>query len=352
MYRRPILVSTIVAMCLAAAAMAQAGKCPTCGHKTGMSAADQGARKHKAKDDAKHKQTKDRPTAERHKRIQADPEGWVLISYDTDLDGRPEAVEYISAIELERARRASRERLEDERRQARGEDERGRYRRGRPRRRDEMGQQMAFRRRRLDPEELAPRQARRPVMRARGTIHKIRSIDLVGEDESHRIAHIETEKGNRVRVDLGPKSDFDRLNLREGDRITVFGARGTINEKPMLMAHEIHARGQRVVIERKRGPELRRFAANVLKTYTTSFKGRKHDYAIAKVRLHNGDLAMVNLGPKPELKGLEIERGDRIRMLARPITIDDRPALYAERITVAAARDIDRRPGQAPFWRN
>ncbi|GMU20233.1 MAG: hypothetical protein AMXMBFR13_03310 [Phycisphaerae bacterium] len=246
---------------------------------------------------------------------QLEPVGWVRIAYDFDQDGSFDAYEYIYSYDLERARRSSQER-----------DQQGMARSDQGRFRDQQSQTGQLR------GQAVGRDRGQQQHRVSGEIINLKTINLAGFENAHQIAKIETNDGRVAKIDLGPKQDLNRLDLQTGDRITVFGRPGRINDRTMLMASRVQSdQGKTVSVDRQRttsqNRNLRRFTGEVLSTRTANIRGEQH--LLARVQLDRGRTTTVDLGQRQDLRNVDISSGDRISLLARQGRINDQPGLFA-----------------------
>jgi hypothetical protein len=258
-----------------------------------------------------------------------DPQSWVRLGIDYDGDGGIDQYQYVLGYDLIQAREKSRERIARARMQrqqrfgkARGyyPEERG-YAPGRGYRRPEWADAL-----RTD--------------RVEGTIRSLKTVRLVGMDQAHRIARVETRAGRIARVDLGPKENLSRLDLQQGDRITVHGNRGTLDEKSYLMARRIQARGGNVRVNRPSDGGLQRYAGRILKVRTASFEQHDvPDQIMARVRLDQGITTVVNLGSRNQLQdeldtSLRNLEGKNVELIAHRARVGNKTALVADQLRV------------------
>jgi len=202
--------------------------------------------------------------------IRVEPEGWVEVMVDYAGDGRVDRVETIYVLDLERATQASAMR-----------------RRGRPM---PSGQPIG---------QVPLRRIGRPAGGAvQGTLKNLTETKLTGMgNQPHLLARVETEQGRTVRVHLGAKSALKDLDLQEGDTVTVHGARGLINDRPMLMATRVETDGRYADVRMPRDRALRRFHGEIAALRTTSLKGKDEDYVVARMRVQRAREYPAILGP-------------------------------------------------------
>ncbi len=265
---------------------------------------------------------------------QLEPVGWVRVAYDLNNDNVYDTFEYISYYDLERARRSSQQRMREEQGR-RGRTGQQQFRQQQDRR-GQMGRQ--FRQSRSGQRQMSQRQQqRRPRFDTlEGTIREMKTINLTRFEDPHVVARVQTRQGRTGKADLGPKKKIDELNLQKGDRIKVYGKTGTINEKSMLMANLIQTgNNQRITIRRPQDKNLKFYSGEVLKTRTASFKKTQGgNNLMARMRLDNGAVTIVNLGPEKDLENSNIKSGQNVAMLARPVNINGRRALVAEQLLI------------------
>jgi predicted DNA-binding antitoxin AbrB/MazE fold protein len=230
--------------------------------------------------------------------VEIKPLGWISIAADYDNDGRFDGVETIYAYDLEQAKQNSRKRSES----------------------------------RQDRRSNRSNQQQRETIK--GTISKIRTEPFAGMDQEFVIAHVKTNDQGKACAVLGPKDKLAKLNLKEGDKVTVVGVKGRVNDRPVLLGRRVTHDDRRVSVdvEMPGSRKLKRVRGEILSTRTAQFRNRDADYLIAKVRLNNDKEQTVNLGPKSKVASLELSEGDKVSLLVRPGTINGEGAMIAEQI--------------------
>jgi hypothetical protein len=243
------------------------------------------------------------------------PEGWVNIAVDYDNDGRFDSSETIYYYDLEKARDMSAGR--------KGRQEGSSYRSSQQR--DGMNY-------RSRSQQLRQKDGRMSAQKTiTGDITELRDMQMT--DEKFRFARVESKDGEKTaKVCLGPKSNLYKLKLNEGDRITVKGRPGRINDKTMLMAEEVTAGDKKVSIDLPDSRKLKRARGEIISMREAKFKGFDEKHVVAKVELVSGKEETVNLGPVSKVDKLELEEGDDVSILARPGKVNGRPAMIAEQI--------------------
>ncbi len=276
-----------------------------------------------------------------------EPLGWVGVAYDLNDDGVYETFERVYYYDLEQARRQSRERQMREGRGQMRRDDQGmqQYQPGRGQRQQQMGRMQQYqpgRGQRQQPGRMQQDYRQRPRVPSRidrskfekvdGSIVELKDVELAGFDEKHVVARIKNRENMVAKVDLGPKSRISDLDIKKGQSVSVWGKRGTINEKYMLMAYWINVDGNRVSIKRPKDMNLKRYTGKILKLKKTAFGERTGNQVMARVELDKGIKTIVNLGPENQLGNLNVQSGKEFSMLARPVFINGQKALVAEQV--------------------
>lgn len=234
------------------------------------------------------------------------PVNWVWVGYDTDNDGEIDMHEYVYSADLERARQTSQMRL------------------------GERPMQGQTRQQRID--QMQGLQARN-LRRVQGTIQDTREITMAGMVDNHVLARIRTEDGRTARVNLGPKPRVDQLQLEQGDQVTVYGVRGTVNEQPMLIAQAVVSdEGQRLEMDHPRTPRLQRYTGELVSTQQVFVNQEDEAHVLAVIREPQGQTMQVDLGPAKDLEQVNLQQGERIVMLGRPAFIGGQPAIEAHQV--------------------
>ncbi len=105
-------------------------------------------------------------------------------------------------------------------------------------------------------------QMRSPKQRMRrgqvaGKIIRTKQVDVRGTDEKQMLALIETKRGNRIPVDLGPTSGLKDVKLSSGDRVRINGFMAKVGEKQLVVAEQF-AVAKHETMRRNRDDESRR----------------------------------------------------------------------------------------------
>lgn len=178
-----------------------------------------------------------------------------------------------------------------------------------------------------------------------GEVLAVKLEDVLGSDEPHGIVLLYTPRGNQVTVDLGPESKLRRLYVRAGDFITVNGELTTVGGRTLVLAEQLLARGQTTQIERPkreaRRPVQRRpgpvLQGEVVGWRQVQSMGDLHE--IVLVETERGERISVDLGETPRVR---LERGDRVRIEGRLMTLAGQELLVAEQIELEGRRSQER----------
>jgi hypothetical protein len=158
------------------------------------------------------------------------PQGWIRIAVDTNNDGQFDTVENIFMFDLQEAQQKSRQR------QQLGQGRFGR---------DDDAQQMQDQRRGFATRQ-DNRQRQQQTEDIRGTVEELRTTWLPERDGRFVVARVRTQDGRSEQVLLGSRNEIRKLDLDRGDRISVSGRRGDVNEETMVIAREVESDGRTV----------------------------------------------------------------------------------------------------------
>ncbi|MEQ8846899.1 hypothetical protein [Botrimarina sp.] len=275
---------------------------------------DQGSRRDQRRGDRRGSQSDRR----------AEPVGWVGVAYDYDNDGRYEGVDYIYYYDLQRARQSS---------QRRGSDQAGRQSM------DRSGDQ---RDRRRDQGSQGDRDRRQARVSGEVTKMGTTSVVMGGRESSDRemkYVHIKTDSGKSVRAYVGSPDKARRLDLREGDKVTVEGVKARINDKKVLLAHKVKANGESITNKMPRPERWTRKRGEVRDVRTAGGDDRGERHLVVELKGDDGTCT-VDLGPEDALGGLDLQRGDRVAVLAREGKIGGQKMYIAQKVR-ANDRTID-----------
>jgi hypothetical protein len=161
-------------------------------------------------------------------------------------------------------------------------------------------------------------------------------MKLSGQQQKHLFAVVDSDRDNRIVVNLGPVDNADQLDLSQGDQIQAVGRRVMVNQKPVLMASQARTGDQTVRIPQTRGSQTRRLNGQIVKTATKRLEGQdKPAHLIALVEMESGQRVPVDLGRKQDLQDqdIQVKSGKDIVVLARPFRIGSKRILAAQSIS-------------------
>lgn len=284
-------------------------------------------------------------------RYRLNPMGQVIIGFDTDGDNRYDAFESVYYYDLERAIRSSAQRRaqEAQRRQGSGQQQFAQSqqrRQGQPQSQQSRQSQSQSQQGRQDPRSQQRQQAQQrqggqqrqqgqqgqqQLAKVSGTVTAT-SMFRLSDGPEHHFIKIETQDGNKIPVDLGRIDQVRKLDLEDGDKITVHGVRTRVNDKRILCARRIQVGDKTMSVGRERDRDLKRVRGEISSVSTKRFKGKDQEFEVAKVKLQGDRTETVILGPAERLKDLDLEQGDRVQLLVRSGRYNDEPALIADQI--------------------
>lgn len=181
-------------------------------------------------------------------------------------------------------------------------------------------------------------QQRRQNVTLQGEVTETRQVNIKGQQDKHRLIKMKTDRGQEVMVNLGPKARLSDMDLRRGDQIRVQGRVGTINGKNVLMAksvrsgnqtHNIARQGQLFDSPRDRSASIQ---GEIEQVKQFNMKGQQDAHNLARIRMQDGQSVVVNLGPKRNLRDLQLSEGDRVTIQGRRGKIDGKTVVLAEQI--------------------
>jgi hypothetical protein len=289
-------------------------------------------------------------------------EGWVRIGIDFG-NGRFERFEYVPAAEAERlnqynahyrrglsAAQAWREQSQQFRGEGFARGERGQFQQGREFEREE---QTTWR-------EGGRGLGARLRQRLQGRITDISTMDV--ENEQHTVAWIETDDNRRIQVDLGPRDNLsERLGrIRSGERLFVSARPTRVHGRSLWVADRVEYNGQVFTptwserFARLTGQNNQEYTGEILSTRQAQYVGFDDAHLLARVRLDDGSVALIDLGPARDVSNLNFRRGDQIVVMARPACINDRDALIAAEVSTPSGQFVqldNYAPGMSPRLR-
>lgn len=180
-------------------------------------------------------------------------------------------------------------------------------------------------------------------VRVYGTIEKLDQVEVFGT--THQVAKVSTYGGNEVMVDLGPKNELSKLNLKEGQSVTVRG------QREMVAAATIEANDQTVNIDRDWSNDqqrMRQLTGTIDTLRTRTVNGNKK--LVAHIESRNGNIRKVCLGEKSELNDLNLDEGDRIRVRGHDARMDGKRYFVAKKVQKAKRQSNNDRNRNNRSW--
>lgn len=273
-------------------------------------------------------QNQSRRGSQQDPRLRVSPSGWIRVAADYDNDGTFDAIETLYVYDLERARQSSRQRANQDSRDMRGSSEMERL--NNSSRNNSSRQARNMQGQSSSADGMRTYQQRRETVE--GQIKNLRTQSMAGTDSKGVMARIETEQGRMATVCLGPQKQLNKLDLAEGDQITVEGVRGRVNDRTVLLARKVSSGDQQVDVQMPDARRLKRVRGEIVSKRNAKFRNQDEQHIVAKVRLISGKQETVNLGPKSKVEKLQLSQGDDVSLLVRPGRVNGQSALIAEQI--------------------
>jgi len=86
----------------------------------------------------------------------------------------------------------------------------------------------------------------RNLKRISGEVESHREANFQGHSATFVVAKINTDRHGRKEVNLGPKQDLSKLNLKDGKQIKILARNGRINDQEAWIAEAVHVDGKTV----------------------------------------------------------------------------------------------------------
>lgn len=169
-----------------------------------------------------------------------------------------------------------------------------------------------------------------------GTVDSTKMVNV--RDRSHLVAHVKTNDGKTMAVDLGPKQKSTQLS--KGDQLSATGHRVKIGEKSLLIATEAQSKNADLKIDRNG----RKYTGKVDSTREVTVQGQQH--LLAKLKTDNGKSMLVDLGAKDQLSNTPRE-GAKVTVQGVPVKVKDRVVLMARSLEQDGERSEIKRRVQA-----
>ncbi len=226
-----------------------------------------------------------------------------------------------------------------------------------------------------------------------GTITETRTAQLVGQSEPSKLAKVRLNDGSTVFADLGPEQNFRDVQLSRGDQVSITGSPVWLNNQPVIFANRVQTQESVIPVRRQptggrafrqqdqwsqrqqqdqwsprqqprqqdqwrrpdqferqqrwREQEFRqqpRFQTGMMQqqepihisgaiTETDEVTiGDSDPYTFVKLRDDSGATGWVSLGPSQDIHDLDLQRNDRIEVLAIPVELQGETVYYANQL--------------------
>ena len=145
-------------------------------------------------------------------------------------------------------------------------------------------------------------------------------------------------------VNVGPKKKLSSLNLNRSDRVTVRVRSDRKDAAGRLVASSVESNNRKIVLnsdldfDRVAIGDTQEFKGEIVSSRTEMVGSTRH--MIVKLRGENDRVDMIDLGPEQDLRSLNLDEGQRIKLQARQGRFDGRTRLFASRVE-ANDRTID-----------
>lgn len=191
------------------------------------------------------------------------------------------------------------------------------------RRGSEMGQASGQQARRQQQGQSNRQQARSIV----GEVIQTKTISVRGKQR--QAATLETNQGEQIMVDLGPKGQ-SKLDLREGDRLTVRGPMIRANDQRIVLATSVRQNDDRTKLRSPSEQPQRTVKGEVQNVRTAEVRGESRK--LAKLKTEEGNTILVDLGPAGDLQA-DLSQGDQITARGAAVKAGDQQVLVAFELT-------------------
>lgn len=230
----------------------------------------------------------------------------------------------------------------------------------------------------LSSQVLAQRQERREERDAQrverqqltGEIVRQKEVGIRGLREPHLVVQVETEEGERLPVDLGPKKNLQHLELGAGTSIAASGRQISIGEHDLLVADRLQVDDRTIRIHRERPEAPDRHTArrpDQQRTEMESRRGQIHGEIVGRKQIdlrgyrephtfvlletERGTRLPADLGILRNKARAELQPGERITVRGRLIHLGEHRLVVAEQVqtdagTFQVLRDGGRERGE------
>lgn len=158
-----------------------------------------------------------------------------------------------------------------------------------------------------------------------GEISSLQSQQVQGQEMM--VAEVKTQDGQMQKVILGSKEDLQKLNLKEGDQVSVQGSQTQFQGQSALQARQVRSNGEQVQIkpqagngEQKQGngngngeqpmQPSQQIQGRISEMQTKTVDGQEQMFA--KVQTQDGQTVDVMLGSPDQLEKLNLQQGAQV----------------------------------------
>lgn len=179
--------------------------------------------------------------------------------------------------------------------------------------------------------------------RFEGTVDGFRRVNLRtrdGKSEQHSFVKVRLKNNESRVISLGTRLDPAKLDLGKGDRIRVSGDIGKVDGRNVLIADRIKTSNREVfrIKDRNQPPAGMASRAAVdgkLRGFRkVSLGGARDQNLLVRLQLRDGRSRIVDLGKNTNLSDLNLDQGDRVKVMGERRSINGRPVIVAKSIRV------------------
>jgi hypothetical protein len=175
----------------------------------------------------------------------------------------------------------------------------------------------------------------------RGTVSDVWEAEVRNKDKENKVVLIETDQGQVVLADLGPS---ETVKVQEGTPATVTGEMVSIEGSSRFVPASIKvgskalgpAPGNAQVKAASLGatarPQKQNVSGKVVDKEKMNAKETHIDHDLAVIEVSPGTRLLVDLGPSDQLKSVEFDEGDQLRVEGQKVQVNDRFVLIADQI--------------------
>ncbi len=170
---------------------------------------------------------------------------------------------------------------------------------------------------------------------------KVNLSNKTGRKEDHSFVRIRLKNGDSRVISLGGRVNLSDLDLNKGDSIKVSGQQTRIDNRDVLVAHQITADSRTFNISKENRPKTGE---------QVSIQGTVRDYEhvslsddssknlIVRLEMKDGKSCVVDLGRGTTVRDLNLDEGSKIRIQGEKATKDGKSLIVARRIRVDGDR--------------